>query len=167
MKWHQSKANAKVPKSPFLVLPKIEVFGEVKSSEMPKNPGLRLLTKAWQPQKEPEIERPLTATLEKPQILDINFITKIDMSLMRKEFLCITNLCRMPINALSVSNNKVRRKPPAFNQNRRCPPSRPLSLPNKVQLQKSSRPCTSEDSWEDDRSSSSQTYSMYKLLLFI
>ncbi|KRT84970.1 hypothetical protein AMK59_1578, partial [Oryctes borbonicus] len=195
MKWKKQEkpdnidiTALKSRKSPFLVLPKIEV-------EMPaKNPGLRLFTKTWKPhhhpqhrnhhnQNELDTARPLTATLEKPQILDIDLVTKIDMSLIRKEFLCIANLCRVPLRTLTPlphhSGNRVRRNnnnkvtTGASNniatinagrddQSRLCrrPSNRPLSLPvNKVQLKKSSRPCTSEDSWEEDRSSSSQTCS--------
>ncbi|GJQ80799.1 putative cactus-binding C-terminus of cactin protein [Trypoxylus dichotomus] len=182
MKWKKQErtdsndiATSKLRKSPFLVLPKIEV-------EMPaKNPGLRLFTKTWQPhhnnhQRDTETSRPLTATLEKPQILDINLVTKIDMSLIRKEFLCIANLCRVPLRTLTPLPHRARHNKLATgasnnistinagrgDQSRRCrrPSNRPLSLPvNKVQLKKSSRPCTSEDSWEEDRSSSSQTCS--------
>ncbi|GLV43427.1 hypothetical protein CBL_03969 [Carabus blaptoides fortunei] len=43
-----------------------------------------------------EIERPLTATLERPVLLNISLLDKLDMSRVRKEFLCITNLCRKP-----------------------------------------------------------------------
>ncbi|KAL1513549.1 hypothetical protein ABEB36_002949 [Hypothenemus hampei] len=69
---------------------------------MPKNPGLKLFTKTWplkrgKAEKDEEHKRPLTATLEKPAILDIRYMTQIDMSLIRKEFLNITNLCKMPL----------------------------------------------------------------------
>ncbi|KAF5291303.1 hypothetical protein FQA39_LY03454 [Lamprigera yunnana] len=62
-------------------------------------------------------DRPLTATLEKPQILDIKFISKIDMSLVKKEFLSITNLCRTPLTIIKV-----------LEKTGHC--ERPLSLPN-------------------------------------
>ncbi|KAI4466974.1 zinc-finger of a c2hc-type [Holotrichia oblita] len=202
MKWKQDKDDntTKSRKSPFLVLPKIEVLCKDKPpsiSEMPsKNPNLRLFTKTWpihqnphhhhhhqqhlnHNQKEIESARPLTATLEKPQILDINLVTKIDMSLIRKEFLCIANLCRVPLDTLtplSSSNTRARRTNKALNNNyngvissgtgnqsrrsRPSPTNRPLSLSSsRAQLKKTSRPCTSEDSWEDERSSSSQTCS--------
>ncbi|XP_026464247.1 uncharacterized protein LOC113366807 [Ctenocephalides felis] len=38
--------------------------------------------------------RPRTATLERPLLLDIAFLEKVDMSLVRKELLNISNLCR-------------------------------------------------------------------------
>lgn len=168
MRWKQDKSDPKSSRSPFLVLPKIETLYAEKTplkSDMPvsKNPGLRLFTKTWRPQKEieEEHERPLTATLERPQILDVELATKIDMSLIRKEFLCIANLCRVPLNTLTVTRAKRKTcSNPTPNRQYRAP-NRPLSLPGgKVQLKKSSRrPCTSEDSWEEDRSSSSHTCS--------
>ncbi|XP_030763978.1 uncharacterized protein LOC115888399 isoform X2 [Sitophilus oryzae] len=69
---------------------------------MPNKTGLKLFTKTWPLRRNKKVEdedrqRPLTATLDKPAILDIRFIDKIDMSTIRKEFLNITNLCRMPL----------------------------------------------------------------------
>lgn len=86
--------------------------------KMPKNSGLKLFTKTWPLKRDKKTEdeerkRPLTATLEKPTILDIRFmgmlrfffcryyilffLGKIDMSIIRKEFLNISNLCRLPL----------------------------------------------------------------------
>ncbi|XP_060516992.1 zinc finger protein 474-like [Cylas formicarius] len=68
---------------------------------MTKNRSLKLFTKTWpirrDKKSEEEIGRPLTATLDRPAVLDIRFMAKIDMSLVRKEFLNITNLCRLPL----------------------------------------------------------------------
>ncbi|XP_072398550.1 uncharacterized protein [Diabrotica undecimpunctata] len=113
------------PKSkPFLVLPLLEsdVLIERTSPnllDMPtKNPGLPLFTKTFPSHKKrkdsDENKRPLTATLEKPTVLDIRLIGKIDMSKIRKEFLNISNLCRLPILLKKSKNSK---------------PHRPLSLP--------------------------------------
>ncbi|XP_050513946.1 zinc finger protein 474-like isoform X3 [Diabrotica virgifera virgifera] len=112
------------PKSrPFLVLPLLESDLLERASpnllDMPtKNPGLHLFTKTFPSHKKrkdsDENKRPLTATLEKPTILDIRLIGKIDMSKIRKEFLNISNLCRLPILLKKSKNSK---------------PHRPLSLP--------------------------------------
>ncbi|KAF5269813.1 hypothetical protein FQR65_LT05859 [Abscondita terminalis] len=77
---------------------------------------------------ESDSERPSTATLEKPQILDIKFIRKIDMSLIKKEFLSITNLCRVPLTVIKV-----------FDKTGTC--ERPLSLPST-----SDKSCTDKSS---------------------
>lgn len=45
----------------------------------------------------PRRPRPLTATLERPRLLDIALQGKIDMSLMRKELLSIYTLMRVPL----------------------------------------------------------------------
>lgn len=51
---------------------------------MPKNPGLKLFTKTWPLKGNKKInkdeERPLTATLEKPTILDIRYMSKFSFS---------------------------------------------------------------------------------------
>jgi len=51
---------------------------------MPKNPGLKLFTKTWPLKGNKKInkdeERPLTATLEKPTILDIRYMSKFSIS---------------------------------------------------------------------------------------
>ncbi|XP_017776309.1 PREDICTED: zinc finger protein 474-like isoform X2 [Nicrophorus vespilloides] len=87
----------------FLVLPLV-----ASNEEMTRNPGLRLFTKTW-PSKDKDVEnkRPQTATLERPQILDIRLATKIDMSLLRKEFLTITNLCRIPLATINRTKPKT------------------------------------------------------------
>lgn len=83
-----------------------------------KNPGLHLFTKTWHANKKikdpEENKRPLTATLEKPTVLNIRLIRKIDMSKIRKEFLNISNLCRLPMLL------------------QHCKPHRPPSLPPPV-----------------------------------
>lgn len=109
----------KTPKSkPFLVLPLLETEILERTSpnifDMPmKNPGLHLFTKTWPASKKSkeidENKRPLTATLDKPTILDIRLIGKIDMSKIRKEFLNISNLCRMPLLIKKAKNSKLRR----------------------------------------------------------
>nr|CAH7729589.1 unnamed protein product [Callosobruchus chinensis] len=102
---------------PFLVLPWIvnEYFTDKKEEQlkMPvKNPtSLKLFTKRTNIKKRED--RPLTATLEKPMVLDIKFIGLIDMSKVRKEFLNISNLCKMPL--------LINKKPVKI--------ARPLSLP--------------------------------------
>lgn len=111
-----------------------------------KKPNLTLFIKTWPPhQKENKAikdERPLTATLEKPQILDIRFIEKIDMSLVRKEFLCLTNLCRMP-PAIPVLSLKLKAKD-----------QRPLSLPSS-QRSISSKLCKSSEKEEETKDKNS------------
>lgn len=72
---------------------------------MPKNLSLKLFTKTWPPKVNVDENRPLTATLDKPTILNINLIKVIDMSTVRKEFLQISNLCRLPIK-LTMNNRK-------------------------------------------------------------
>lgn len=94
---------------------------------MPRKTGLKLFLKTWplkkssngDEEKAEENRRPLTATLEKPTILDIRYVGKIDMSLIRKEFLSITNLCRIPLviqtskidNSLKESSSIVIKRP--------------------------------------------------------
>lgn len=84
-----------------------------------KSAGLKLFTKAWplrRDSKEKQTnDRPLTATLEKPTILDISLIDTLDMSLVRKEFLNIA-ICRVPLIIKShkslmktVQNSKVKK----------------------------------------------------------
>nr|CAI5843148.1 unnamed protein product [Callosobruchus analis] len=124
---------------PFLVLPWIvnEYFTDNREEEvkMPvKNPtGLKLFTKRTNIKKRED--RPLTATLEKPMILDIKFIGLIDMSKVRKEFLNISNLCKMPL--------LVNKKPVKI--------VRPLSLPP-AQKYKTKRKidCDSTESLDDN-----------------
>lgn len=52
--------------------------------KMPKNPGLKLFTKTWPLKGNKKInkdeERPLTATLEKPTILDIRYMSKFSVN---------------------------------------------------------------------------------------
>lgn len=135
MKWKEPNSLPK-PR-PFLVLPLLE--SPKSEPEMPPKTNLKLFTKTKKTNdKNNENERPLTATLEKPTILDIRFITKIDMSLMRKEFLSITNLCRIPL--------KARKK----NFDRKLIQPRPLSLPSTQKRKRSKKAETSDDSWEDD-----------------
>ncbi|XP_025831432.1 uncharacterized protein LOC108742023 [Agrilus planipennis] len=66
-------------------------------------------------------ERPLTATLEKPQVLDIKYLGKIDMSLMRKEFLTISNLCRLPLTKVNntVNTDGFKKSKPIFKTHRK------------------------------------------------
>ncbi|KAK9875516.1 hypothetical protein WA026_007907 [Henosepilachna vigintioctopunctata] len=127
---------------PFLIFPLID-NKENLDSAMPKNPGLKLFTKIRPPKiesaKEKE-QRPLTATLEKPKILNVKLITKIDMSKIRKEFLNITNLCRIPLAV------KVRKKKQIVH--------RPLSIcavdVSSLRVRKME---SSDESWEDEESS--------------
>lgn len=113
-----------------------------------KRKCLKLFTKTWPPKdkenEEEESSRPLTATLDKPTILDIRFIDKIDMSLMRKEFFPFTNLCRIP---LTIALNKVVKPPQEIRR-------RPLSLPSseKYLVKRTKNHDTSE---EDDSSTRS------------
>lgn len=93
---------------------------------MKKRKPLKLFTKTWPPKdtkEEEELERPLTATLEKPTILNISFIDKIDMTLMRKEFFALSNLCKLP---LTINLKKTQKQPQAIHRK----PTRPLSLPS-------------------------------------
>ncbi|CAG9858010.1 unnamed protein product [Phyllotreta striolata] len=102
---------------PFLVLPLSQSELPARFSpeifEMPtKRPGLRLFAKSSK--KPVENNRPLTATLDKPVVLNVRLIGKIDMSKIRKEFLNISNLCRLPLTISKLKNITL---------------SRPLSLP--------------------------------------
>lgn len=131
---------------PFLVLPLLENLS-LKKLNMPKKTNLKLFTKAWPPKKDGKKEdRPLTATLDKPTVLNISLIGIIDMSTVRKEFLNISNLCRFPI-ALTITKRK---KTAVIN--------RPLSLPSPEKLKGGKkRPETSEDSYEEEESISIQS----------
>lgn len=93
---------------PFVVLPMIDNnipdrSHEISTKMTTKNPGLNLFIKTWPPNrknkksKDDENRRPLTATLEKPTVLDIRLVKKIDMSKIKKEFLNLSALCRIPL----------------------------------------------------------------------
>lgn len=139
---------------PFLVLPTVEKDSVDKSQEdlitmTNKNTGLKLFTKTWTPKRDhktkkvEEQPRPLTATLEKPMILDISLVGKIDMSKIRKEFLNISNLCKVPLIIKSRNVIKV---------------NRPLSLPPpEKHKNKKKRISDAEDSFEDEESTSVQS----------
>lgn len=162
MKWlTRKRTSKKIQPETFLVLPLLDNNASL-TSAMPT--GLRLFTKklavgTWPPKnqekkkrkKGDELQRPLTATLERPQLLNIKLITTLDMSKVRKEFLCISNLCSIPI-----TNIKSRRKSCASDR-RRSTPGRPLSLPSsqpKLGVKSPKRPDPGGDeSWEDDESS--------------
>ncbi|KAL3286251.1 hypothetical protein HHI36_000761 [Cryptolaemus montrouzieri] len=127
---------------PFLVFPLIDNKENIEYSRtMPKNPGLKLFTKIRPSKSEENEQRPLTATLEKPAILDMSLIKKIDMSTIRKEFLNITNLCRIPIGT------KVRKK-------KQVVVCRPLSICAAEVASRKVRKIetASDDSWEDEES---------------
>lgn len=104
---------------------------------MSKNNSLKLFTKTWSPERviaknNVDKDRPLTATLEKPTVLDINLIGKIDMSTIRKEFLNISNLCRLPLILKSKKMKGV------------------ISRPATVKFKKTRRSETSEDSLDEE-----------------
>lgn len=110
-----------VPQS--ITLPSLSINNfNIQTTMRKKKPNLKLITNT-NPSVNKEnkdvcdSDRPLTATLEKPQILDIKFIRKIDMSLIRKELLSITNFCRVPLTVIKV-----------FDKTGIC--ERPLSLPS-------------------------------------
>lgn len=152
----QSQIHRKKGK-PFLVLSVIQSDLPVKTDEilpkMPvkneKNPGLNLFIKTWPPKlkrktnkEQEEKKRPLTATLEKPLILDVRLAKKIDMSKIRKEFLNISTICRMPI---MLKSKKV---------------LRPLSLPPPEKKTSRKKKMTdTEDNCEDDESVSIRSIS--------
>lgn len=131
---------------PFLVLPVIEKDFIQKPEEifitMPeKTQGLNLFIKTWPPKIKKKISkahedngRPLTATLEKPMILDVRLAKKIDMSKIKKEFLNISSLCRMP---LILKSKKT---------------YRPLSLPPPEKKCFKKKTVDADDSWEDEES---------------
>ncbi|XP_021938148.1 uncharacterized protein LOC110838834 isoform X2 [Zootermopsis nevadensis] len=54
------------------------------------------------------IIRPQTATLERPRILDVTLLGKIDMSLTRKGLLSISNLCIAPLDNIQTSRDAKR-----------------------------------------------------------
>lgn len=106
---------------------------------MVKNPGLRLFTKTWETKNknfpkddivvknreaddDSENNRPLTATLEKPTVIDIRFVGKLDMTIITQEVLALYNICKLPLK--STKENKRS----ASLDSRFSPPSRPLSL---------------------------------------
>lgn len=138
----------------FLVLPSIEKGPLDKSQEdiftmTNKNTGLKLFTKTWTPKRDnknkkvEEQPRPLTATLEKPTILDISLASVIDMSKIKKEFLNISNLCRVPLIIKNKNTMKV---------------NRPVSLPApEKHKNKKKKVLDAEDSWEDDEGASLQS----------
>lgn len=131
---------------PFLVLSVIEQDppgkpGEILPKMPVKNPGLNLFIKTWPPKRKSnskdkeENRRPLTATLEKPLILDVRLAKKIDMSKIKKEFLNISSICRMP---LMLKSKKA---------------LRPLSLPPPEKKRGRKNKMTDiEDNCEDDES---------------
>lgn len=132
---------------PFLVLSVIEKdFTEKPQEILPKmpvkNPGLNLFIKTWPPKlknkttkEQEENKRPLTATLEKPLILDVRLAKKIDMSKIKKEFLNISAICRMPL---------ILKSKKAF---------RPLSLPPPEKKKTKKKKTTdTEDNCEDEES---------------
>lgn len=55
-----------------------------------------------------KIVRPQTATLERPRILDVTLVGKIDMSLTRKGLLSISNLCIAPLDSVQSSRDSKR-----------------------------------------------------------
>lgn len=59
------------------------------------------------------IVRPQTATLERPRILDVTLLGKIDMTLMRKGLLSISSLCMAPLDNVQTSTDAKRN----FNSN--------------------------------------------------
>jgi len=59
------------------------------------------------------IVRPQTATLERPRILDVTLLGKIDMTLMRKGLLSISSLCMAPLDNVQISTDTKRN----FNSN--------------------------------------------------
>lgn len=59
------------------------------------------------------IVRPQTATLERPRILDVTLLGKIDMTLMRKGLLSISSLCIAPLDNVQISTDPKR----SFNSN--------------------------------------------------
>lgn len=97
-------------------------------------------------------------------MLDIKFLNKIDMSLVRKEFLDITNLCKLSFHPSFKSNKK--KEPP--HGKRKSVSSRPRSLPSteKLNINKRSKHQTESDSWEDDESTVSQVIHSFFFLLF-
>ena len=54
------------------------------------------------------IVRPQTATLERPRILDVTLLGKIDMTLMRKGLLSISSLCMAPLDNVQISTDAKR-----------------------------------------------------------
>ncbi|KAJ8924138.1 hypothetical protein NQ315_006922 [Exocentrus adspersus] len=143
---------------PFLVLPALEKdsldrsLDDLFSMTNRNNPGLKLFTKTWTPKGDhrtrrvEELSRPLTATLEKPMILDISLVSKIDMSKIRKEFLNISNLCKVPLIL------KSKKGVPAPSRG-----SRPLSLPPPEKHKHKKKRASEDDSFEDEESTSVQS----------
>lgn len=147
MTFTQQPQNHRKKHKPFLVLSVIETDLSEKSKEiLPKmpvtNPGLNLFIKTWPPKlrgkttkEQEEKKRPLTATLEKPLILDVRLAKTIDMSKIRKEFLNISTICRVPI---MLKSKKA---------------LRPLSLPPPEKKKSKKKKMTdTEDNCEDDDS---------------
>ncbi|KAJ8932560.1 hypothetical protein NQ318_011202 [Aromia moschata] len=140
MKLKSERKSSRKRCKPFLILPSItnDSFEKQPDDMTNKNTGLKLFTKTWLPKRDAKVKkpaeyppRPLTATLEAPTILDISLMGKIDMSKIRKEFLNISNLCRVP---LVLKNRKAAKV------------TRPLSLPPAQKKKK--KTSDAEDNWE-------------------
>lgn len=112
------------------------------------------------------IVRPQTATLERPRILDVTLLGKIDMSLTRKSLLSISNLCIAPLdnmetfrdakrNATSNRENLHGGKTRKWNT-----PRRSMGNKNRVKQVKHQykvNGCRTDESWDEDESSVSET----------
>ncbi|XP_067001973.2 uncharacterized protein [Anabrus simplex] len=104
--------------------------------------------------------RPQTATLERPRILNIALLGKIDMSLTRKGLLTISNLCLTPIqkpdprdakrNGSSIQNGRGG-KTRKYNLTRKVVSDTESSRTSKGQSKKLSD--KRDDRWEDEDSS--------------
>lgn len=141
---------------------------------MKTNHGLRLFTKTW-PKKTSDIninnelnsehddnddeynrERPLTATLERPQVLDAKYMDQIDMSLIRKEFLAVATICRVPlsnINRAATTVRKSRHRTAIIERRRPLPVTKSPGEKSKKQ-RKHETLSEAEASWEDESLSS-------------
>lgn len=113
-----------------------------------------------------QLERPLTATLERPELLNINLLDKLDMSLVRKEFLCITNLCKNTVSVSLIAKTPAVRRTLGTRSRQsttsssavsvyRQTPSNVTNHNNNSEVNKRVRkPETSEDSLESDENCS-------------
>jgi hypothetical protein len=112
------------------------------------------------------IVRPQTATLERPRILDVTLLGKIDMSLTRKGLLSISNLCIAPLDNMQTSRDAKRNstcnrenrhggKTRKWNTSRRSmdDKDRTKQLKNKYNINGRK----TDDSWDDEENSVSES----------
>jgi hypothetical protein len=119
------------------------------------------------------IVRPQTATLERPRILDVTLLGKIDMTLMRKGLLSISSLCIAPLDNVQISAEAKRNfnyngekylkgKIRKFNTPRTSVDDKERISKGRTQYRKKGH--KTDVSWEEDKSLSESSSSVMKVL---